>query len=88
MQFRALGASDAVRRPAFLEVRCIREMRTGIDVPVLRRQHMVELVVMGLDVFADGASHGCPAGHRQGSPFAEVVLDIDDDQGTGHQFSS
>jgi hypothetical protein len=46
------------------------------------------LEVVGINVVADGSSDGGTALHRQGTTLAEVVLNVDDDQGFGHQFSS
>ncbi len=60
----------------------------GIDMPVLGGHDVVELAVVGVDVLADGPGELRPALDGQGAAFAEIVLDVDDDQGAGHQFSS
>jgi len=82
------GAGHAVPRPAVLEIGRIGEVRTRIDVPVLGGNNVVELAVVGVHELADGAGNIGTAGHGQGAALAEVVLDVNDDQGTGHQFSS
>jgi hypothetical protein len=78
----------AVRRPAVLEVRGFREVDAGIDMPVLRCHDVVELPVVVLYVLTDGPGHGGSALHRKRAAFAEVVLDVDDDECTCHQISS
>jgi hypothetical protein len=49
---------------------------------------VIEFVVVGVHVFADRSGYIGTAGYGEGTPLAEVVLDINNDQGAGHQFSS
>jgi hypothetical protein len=53
------------------------KMSTRIDVEVPGR-HNVPVVIAVREVLADGAGHSSPAGHRERTAFAEVILDIND----------
>ena len=52
--------------------------------PVLGRDNVVKLAVVGVDVLTDLGGKAGPAFDGQGSPFAEIVLHVNDDQGAGH----
>jgi hypothetical protein len=54
---------------------------TRVDVPVGRRDDVVVVGHVRVDVVADHPGDLGPAGDGQGSALAEVVLDVDDDQG-------
>jgi hypothetical protein len=63
-------------------------MCARIDVPVLGGNNVVKLEVVGVNVLTDRPGDVGAAGHGKRTAFAKVVLDVNDDQGTGHQFSS
>src|SRR5262249_20729291 len=82
VELRPERTDHAVRRPAVHVVRRLAEMRARVDVVVLGGHDMVP--VAGLHGRRDGAGHRGATGHRQRTALAEIVLDVDDDQGSAH----
>src|SRR5690606_33566371 len=78
------GAGLAVHRPPLPEVGLLVEVLPGVDVVVLGRHHVVPpgrvLAQRGRDVGGDLGT----SGHRERTTFAEVVLDVYDDQRAAH----
>ncbi len=64
MEFRADGIGKAVRRPRRDVIRMIGEMVTGIDVEILRSDHVAVLGTAG-QVCGDSARQGRPTRHSQ-----------------------
>ena len=79
-----LGLRHAVHGPGILEVGGLAEMVARVHVPVLGRDdHFVGRLV-GLQVAGDQGSDLGASRSREGAAFAEVVLDVDDEQRSGH----
>ncbi len=90
MERLAVGADHTVRRPAVDEIGVVGEMVARVDVVVPGGDH--DVVRRGLGVLprpvvqqlADPVRHCCATRDGEASPFAEVVLHVDDDQRTLH----
>src|SRR5262245_60147191 len=85
VEIRARGADYAVSWPRRHIIRFFGEMATRRDVVVLRRNHVVVISRGGLHVLADRPGDAGTAGHREAASLAEVVLDVDDDEGSRHR---
>src|SRR5699024_10937599 len=78
------GAGPAVHRPGLHKVRTLGEVCARVDVPVLGGDDGGVLAVTLLQELGEIRSRLGAAGHRQRPTFAEVVLNIDDDQFLSH----
>ena len=77
-------ARDAVRGPGVHEIRRLGEVSARIDVPILRGDDQLVLVAMRVHVGGHGLGDGVTTRHREGTPFAERGLNVDDNECAGH----
>ena len=87
MQLGLGRARDAVRGPRVYEIRRLREVSARIDVPILRGHDQLVLVAVRVRVGGHGLGDGVSARHREGTPFAERGLNVDDNECAGHETS-
>src|SRR4051794_26345860 len=88
MEQRARRPGHTVPRPGFDEVGLGCEMGSRVDVPVGAGDDDGVIALVPLEEFGDAGGDRGTTGHGQRTPFAEVVLNVDDQQGAAHHTSS
>ena len=78
------GARDAVRGPRVNEIGIVREMRTRIDVPILRGHDAVVIRGVSGNKISYALSTGVSALNGKSSSLAKSRLNIDNDKRAGH----
>ena len=80
-----LGSTcNAVRRPGINEVGMVREMRTRIDMPILRGHNAVVIRCVSGNEISDALSAGIPTFNRKSTALAKSRLNINNDERAGH----
>ena len=82
---RALGIGHAMRGPGINKIRLLGKVRSRINMPILRRDNHV-IVVLRLKQLINSARHLITAFGAQGTTRAEIILDINNNQCFGHTF--
>ena len=78
------GTCDAVRGPRINEIGIVREMRTRIDVPILRGYDAVVIRGVSGDKVRYALRTGVSALNGNSSSLAKSRLNIDNDKRAGH----
>jgi hypothetical protein len=84
MEVRPRRTDNTVRGPRVDEIRLLGEVRARIDVPVAGADDMVVASRGARQVVADPRRDGGATGDGEAAAFAEVVLYVDDNEGTGN----